>query len=145
MTAGKGKHRTNVSGSATGVDTPQPEGGMVSVGERLVPIDEFNDAKRYFELFHEATSLKYPHGAYSLMYNPKSGKCNVLDCKSVVFRFDYDPTCIKNHYCSFRLFGDDMNKFLDQARSHHGVQNHTAMGLITPPSSRDFTIAYRTI
>ena len=143
---GKKKHRESASGSATGVDTPVAagEGGMVEVGGgRQLPLVQFEDARRYFELFQEALSAKYRHREYSLMYNKITGMCSVLGRANSVFQFNYEPAVIKNHYCTFRLGGDDMGKYLSEAQSHYGVQNHTERGLITPPSCGEASVAYR--
>ena len=133
----------SASGSTTGVDTPiaDGEGEMVEVGGgRQLPFAQFEDARRYFELFQEAISVKYPHKGYRLAYNKSTGMCTVLGRGNSIFRFIYEPAVIKNHYCTFRLSGDDMSNYLSEVQSQYGVPNHTERGLISPPSSGVVTI-----
>lgn len=94
---------------------------------------EFDDAKKYFDLFHRSLSVKYPHGAYSIMYNETSGMCITLGRgNSDTFMFEFKGDTIKNHYCTFRLLNDDFDNYLSQVRSQYGVRNNAAEGLVTP-------------
>jgi hypothetical protein len=109
----KRTHRVSASGTATGIETPTEDSGTICVGDRDVPIAEFNEAKRYFTLFAEALADKYPAGGYTIMYNSTTGMCSVLGRKAAdQFRFQFDATLIKNHYCSFRLLDNNFDNYL---------------------------------
>jgi hypothetical protein len=125
-------HRTSASGSATGVNTPprtEANTDDVRVGDRTMPRAEFDDAKKYFDLFHNALSIKYPQGGYSIMYNEVTGMCTALGRKSAeTYKFEFKRDTIKNHYCTFRILGDDFENYLAQVRSQGGAPNYTAAG-----------------
>lgn len=104
---------------------------------------QFDEAKRYFDLFHDALADRYPHGGYSIMYNETNGMCTTLGRRTGdVYKFMFEPDTIKNHYCSFRLLNDFEN-YLALARSQSGVQDYARAGLITPPYAGPVHVAYR--
>lgn len=111
----------SASGTATGVDTPvaEGEGGLLSVGGgKQLSRAQFYDAKRYFGLFQEALSARYRHLGYHLTYNKNTGTCLVSGpvYKPAVL-FEFEPAAIKNHYCTFRLCGEDIDEYFKEAQS----------------------------
>jgi hypothetical protein len=140
----KKTHLVSASGSTTGIDTPTQVNGMIPVGDRNVPVAQFNEAKRYFDLFAEALADKYPDGGYKIMYNSTTGMCTMLGRKaSDQYRFQFDETEVKNHYCSFRLLDNNFDNYLQTARPETGTQDYTGMRLITPPSTGAVSVSYR--
>jgi hypothetical protein len=145
-TAKRAHRRVSASGSATGVNTPpvNPSENLVDVGDRRIPRAEFDDAKRYFNLFYDALGSAHPHGGYALVYNDRTGMCSLLGHRSgPLFKFQFDSVTVKNHYCTFRLLNGDIQNYLEMARSQRGVDNYSERGMITPESTGHVTVSYR--
>ncbi len=125
MLENKKKHRVSASGVATGVNTPpaplNPSDSTIRVGPTEMSMNDFNEAKRYFELFQAALKHKYPEGGYTINLHETTAQCVVKGRKTCdVFKFAFQPMTIKNHYIAFRLV-DHFENYLNHIRSQPGV------------------------
>lgn len=80
-----------------------------------MPVESYREAQRYFDLFRAAINLAYPRGVYEIGIHEPSALCVVKGHK--VFQFPFHPEAIKNHYVTFRLVGNNMEKYFAQISS----------------------------
>jgi hypothetical protein len=91
---------------------------------------DYGESHRYFDLFQ--ASLRTKH--CELAYNRTSGKCTVIGGnRRGEFKFEFEVSTIKNHYCTFRIANNEVDVYLAKARSQAGVVNWFQKGLVTPP------------
>ena len=130
----KKHHTPTASGSRTALDTPKPaDGDSRKIGGRDMPLNEYLEVKRYFELFKDSLEASEPD--FILKANETTGLVILYHRYTKRYQWEFSASAMKNYYCEFRLCRD-MNAFMERITSQGGVFNYFGSGHKTPDALR---------